>query len=256
MAAEPRFLFGAARSGTNALTWALEKSGELAVFNEDNPKCFVQFMLMDRPILDAVLRSAGAGKVFFKSFHDTPRARVLFEHYPEARAVYSIRNPLDCIGSFVQAFGESGAMVWLGRFEHAATDHCGFALQMCRGDAAAFSIAIDRARYVLDLLRQTGASPANIAAGYYLWAHGFHDHIGVRTDRRFEIVDYADLVTRPQLTLSRVSRHLGIDDVDASVQEWSGSRGFGSQTVVHDLLLSRCLKLYETICDRAVLPET
>lgn len=242
---QSRFLFGAARSGTNALTWALEKNGALSVFNENDDRCFIQFLLMDETILDSLI-SQREGKIcFFKCFHDTPRAQVLLNRY-EAKAVYSIRSPRDCIGSFVHAWGEVGANLWLKRFEEASHGY-GFALQMCRGDRGSWNVAVERAQFVLNLLSEASRTPANIAGCYYLWSHSFSEHIDLFVDSRFEIIDYDELIADPQTHLDRVCDHFKVQRIHASVLEWSQGRNLGRSISLDPKIEEQCQELYHRI---------
>ncbi len=241
----PYFLFGAARSGTNALTWALERSGTLSVFNENDDRCFVQFLLMDEPILDNLIETSEVIPCFFKSFHDTPRAQLLINRY-DAKAIYSVRSPLDCIGSFVNEFGSAGASLWVRRFEQAASG-CGFALQMCRGDRVAREISSQKATFVLNLLSKAGYTTENVAAGYYIWAHSFVDHIKLISDQRLKVVDYDVLVANPQACLDVVCKHLEISNISSSVQDWSRGRGFGKHVNVDEEMKNICYEIYKNI---------
>lgn len=240
-------MFGAARSGTNAATWALTASGQIAVRNEDSRDCFYQFTLREKISIDAVLKACSPKPVFFKCFHDTPRAQLLFQEYPNSRAIYSIRQPRDCIGSFVNEFGKAGAEIWMERFVAAAKERCGMLLHVCRDDPAATEIAVDQAKFVLDELEQCEASPSNIAACYYLWAHSFADHIRLLEDRRFLILDYDALVANPQAELGRVCEHFSIEDLTINPEHWFVGREFGKTINVAPRLLALCETVYEQI---------
>lgn len=244
------FLFGAARSGTNAITWALQASDQIVVKNEDCTDCFDQFTLKDKFAIQSILMEAAPKPVFFKSFHDTPRARRLLEHYPASRAIYSIRQPRDCIGSFVNEFGEAGANVWIERFTLAANERRGLLLHICRDDPTAAEIAVDRAKFVLDELKRSDFSIPNIAACYYLWAHSFADHIGLINDDRFLVVDYDAMVANPQAALDKVCRHFSIKMINTETSRWSSGRGYGKTTNVAPRLLEQCQVAYAKITDR------
>jgi hypothetical protein len=241
------FLFGAARSGTNAITWALEGSDHISVKNEDSPDCFDQFVLKDTCAIKAVLKESAPKPVFFKSFHDTPRARSLFQLYPDARAIYSIRQPGDCIGSFVNEFGKAGADLWVERFRLAAKERGGLLLHVCRDDPVAAEIAVDRARFVLNELDSSGASISNTAACYYLWAHSFADHIGILDDRRYLVMDYDAMVADPQAAIDRTCRHFSIDRISTDADSWFSGRQFGKTIDVAPRLLALCQEVYEGI---------
>jgi len=243
----PFFLFGAARSGTNALTWALETSDQISVRNEDSPDCFDQFVLRDKIDIDAVLAKSAPKPVFFKSFHDTPRARCLLESYPGSRAVYLIRQPGDCIGSFVNEFGEAGARVWLQRFSSAAKERGGILLRMCRGDTIATEIAINKAQLMLEEIAISGASVANIGACYYLWAHSFAHHIGLFQDPRFLVLDYDAMVADPQVAIDRTCHHFSIERLNIDPDYWFAGRRFGKSVEISTRLLAKCEAIYDEV---------
>lgn len=250
MTSTPLFLFGAARSGTNAITWALQESDQIVVKNEDSADCFDQFTLKDKFVIDAILKESAPKPVFFKSFHDTPRARQLLEHYPNSRAIYSIRQPRDCIGSFVNEFGKTGTDLWIQRFSLAAEERRGLLLHICRDDPAAAEIAVDRAKFVLDELERSDFSIPNVAACYYLWAHSFTDHIGLIDDSRFLVVDYDAMVANPQVVLDQVCRHFSIKMICTDASRWSAGRAFGETIDVAPRLLEQCQMAYEEIAER------
>jgi len=241
------FLFGAARSGTNALTWALQASDQIVIKNEDSIDCFDQFTLKDDFAIEAVLREAAPKPVFFKSFHDTPRAKLLLGLHPGSRAIYSIRQPSDCIGSFVNEFGKAGAELWFERFTSAADERRGLLLHVCRGDLAAAELAVDRAKFVLYELDKSGVSIPNVAACYYLWAHSFAEYIGLFDDGRFLVVDYDAMVSNPQAALDRACRHFSIKTIYANADRWFVGRGFGTTIDVAPRLLKQCQAVYEGI---------
>lgn len=244
----PFFLFGAARSGTNALTWALEKSDQISVRNEDSPDCFDQFALRDKVYIDAVLSNSAPDPVFFKSFHDTPRARYLLESYPGSRAVYMIRQPADCIGSFVNEFGNAGALVWLERFSSAANERGGMLLHMCRDDPVATEIAINQARLMLEEISVCEASTANVAACYYIWAHSFIHHIQLFRDARFLLLDYDAMVADPQVAIDRTCRHFSMERLNIDADYWFSGRRFGKELQISSRLISKCEAVYEEFC--------
>lgn len=243
----PHFLFGAARSGTNAITWALESSDHISVKNEDSADSFDQFLLKDKSAIEAVLKASAPKPAFFKCFHDTPRARYLLGEYLNSRAIYAVRQPSDCIGSFVNEFGQAGADIWMKRFVSAARDRRGRLLYVCRDDPAAADVAVDKAKFILDVLSEFGASPDNIAACYYLWAHSFADHIRLTEDRRFLVLDYDSMTADPQAALNRVCQHFSIAQINIDPERWFSGRQFGKNIDVAPQLLALCEAGYKKI---------
>jgi len=244
------FLFGAARSGTNALTWTLQESDQIVVKNEDSADCFDNFALKDRSVIEAILHEAAPKPVFFKCFHDTPRARYLLENFSDSRAVYSIRQPRDCIGSFINEFGQAGVDVWLDRFEVAARDRKGLLLHISRDDPISTEIAVERAEFVLNELSIAGITPPNVAACYYLWAHSFADHINVDNDNRFIVIDYDRMVIDPQITILNVCQHFSIKTIKTNPDRWFKGRGFGKSIDISPRLLEQCQAVYDKIIGR------
>ena len=249
MAAKALFLFGAARSGTNALTWALEQSDKIIVKNEDSSDCFERFALKENPIIDAILEGAESKSIFFKCFHDTPRARQLLEYYPGSRAVYLLRQPRDCIGSFVNEFGEAGANSWITHFTLAAEERRGLLLHVCRDDPIAAEIAVDNAKLMLSELSVAGITVPNVAACYYLWAHSFSDHIALLNDDRFLVIDYDAMVAAPEAALRAVCDHFAIEAIGNSGY-WFSGRGFGKTTILAPRLENLCQATYDRIANR------
>lgn len=138
----PCFLWGAARSGTNAITWALESSANFTCYNEDDHAAFDDYFLRGNDVLADIVAHSDRPRVFFKAFSDTPRASTVMRFFPSARALYSIRRPTDTIASFVQEFGET-AKLWIERFADAEAGNSGALLRLGASNREIY----DRIRY-------------------------------------------------------------------------------------------------------------
>lgn len=242
-----RFLFGAARSGTNAITWALETASDIEVFNEDNTKAFIQFRLHDNFVLDNLRRRCEKEAIFFKAFSDTSRYWAIMNFFPEARAIYAVREPLETIASFRREFGSAGVDFWLNAWRDLVDYDAGLLLQSCRGDQSAALVARRTAAYVLKKLDTYGASIENVAGGYYLWQHSFFFDIHISDSEAIKIVDYADLVEKPAQMMTAIAEWFRISNPTIDIPSWHKGRGTINADEIAGEILQECSLLYWNI---------
>ncbi len=244
----PCFLWGAARSGTNVITRNLARSTGVACFNEDDPRAFDNFFLLDGVILDELVVNSRAKAVFFKSFNDTPRAREVMARFPTARAIYAIRAPEDTIASFASTWREDGGVLWANRLIEASLGRPGMLTRLGASDPGIARAIRDAATEAVALLRSFDRTDGNVAALYYLWQHSFFIRERLADSGRVLLVDYERLTSEPVQQMARIASWFGVESAVHSADGWHRGRGAGrARDGVAPELLARCRDLYESI---------
>ena len=104
--AQPVFLVGLQRSGTNMLVRGLEAAPEIEVHNENDRRLFDRYSLRPLPVLDRVVARSRHRLVLVKPLCDSHRTAELLDRYPgRARAVWAYRSVDDRARSAMAKFG-------------------------------------------------------------------------------------------------------------------------------------------------------
>ena len=201
----PCFLWGTARTGTNLICWALEKADGIQCFNEDRPEAFQNYFLRSNVELAQLIESCPQGKIFFKAHADTPRAQVVMDFFPNARAIYTIRQPDHAIASFGREFGDMGFEVWQRWFSEAAAGKPGPVLDLTASSRDLYDHVRRSAADAAEMLERYGRTHRNVAALYYLWQNAFHAPLLDRYPGRLITIDYDQLVNRPRVVFDRIT---------------------------------------------------
>jgi hypothetical protein len=247
----PCFLWGSARSGTNLICWTLEQSPLIECYNEDNENAFDNYFLRPNDVLTSLVSRSTRPQIFFKSFSDTPRAAELMGFFDRAKALYAVRNPIDTIASFAQAFGDL-VHIWEARFEDAAAGRPGALLRLGASSRERYRLIRSSAQAAVARLQRYGATPHNIAAVYYLWQHSYCIELLHAFHSRLFIIDYDALVGSPKPAVSRIAAWLEIPDISFNLAAWHRGRGPRRETgSASKELVDECQQLYWSI--RAVV---
>lgn len=247
VAAMPCFLWGAARSGTNLINRILAQSNEFTCYNEDDSRAFHRFLLRNNAVLNSLILESTTRSVFFKSFADTPRGPDVMGFFPTARALYAIRNPLDTIASFVEAFGET-SRIWHGWFLQAAAGEDSLLLRLGCCDRVLYNEIRESADLACRRLRTHGSSLPNIAACYFLWQHSFYARLSSECGQRVLVVDYGRLTMSPVDSFGRIADFFGAAPIAIDSTEWHrGYSSADSAASVSGELLAECTTLYQSI---------
>jgi hypothetical protein len=234
--ARPCFLWSTARSGTNIVTAALVNSPDITCYNENDPKAFEIFLLRDDDTIARILREASTPNVFFKCFGDTPRAPHLMSLFPDARAIYLLREPQDTIASFVQEFGDHmGRLAWSTVFRSHGQ---GAPIHSFRNGGADAG-----------LLNRYGDTAHNVGAALYIWQHSFFLNYGAGPADRVLLVRYADFTRQPRVVYGRMCEWFGARPDFARLPKLHQGRGSRpEQGSAHPGLIARCEAIYRRIC--------
>jgi len=242
------FLWGAARSGTNAITNHLKLSPDVTSFNEDNPAAFDSFCLRPDVVIEDLVRAAKTRVVYFKAFNDTLRADLAMARFPGSKGIYAIRKPQDCIASFMREFGEFGRLNWIDALSQSANGEFDM-LSVARATGALRQRAVARiSERSLALLSAYGPSLPNVAAAYYLFQHSFFSEMKLEYNKNIRVLDYDALIQDPEDIISRLCNWLRIRFVPAMADDWWQGRGLeGIDLMPHPELVRHCDVLYREI---------
>lgn len=247
--ARPCFLWSTARSGTNIVTAALVNSPDITCYNEDDPKAFEIFLLRDDATVQKILSEATTPNVFFKSFGDTPRAQHLMDLFPDARAVYLLREPKDTIASFVQEFGERmGRLAWSTVFRSHGQGKPIHSFRNGGADADKEALARAMSAEMVGLLDRYGDTAHNVAAALYIWQHSFFLNYGAGSADRVLLVRYSDFTRHPKLVYGRMCDWFGARPDFSRLPKLHQGRGSRPELgSAHPGLIARCEGIYRRI---------
>jgi hypothetical protein len=246
----PCFLWGIARTGTNLVCWALEKADGIQCFNENRDEAFTDYFLRANPVLARLVEGCPTGRIFFKSFNDTPRADAVMDFFPTARAIYTIRRPDHAIYSFDREFGDMGFVEWQRRFGDAAAGRPGRLLEMAGRSPALHELIRRTSAEAVRMLDRYGRTHQNVAALYYLWQNFFHARLRRKYAGRILTVDYDQLVVQPQRVLGEITSWFGCapSQIDLSTIHM-GRAAEGDRGGLSDDLRRQCWALYHHMRD-------
>ena len=246
--ARPCFLWSTARSGTNIVTAALSKLPDVSTFNEDDPRAFETFLLRDDTTIQSIVAGATTPVVFFKSFGDTPRAPHLMSLFPDARAIYLLREPVDVIASFVQEFGEMTQEAWCTVFRSHREGKPIHSFRHGGADTQKLSETREMSSQMLSLLDTYGITSHNVAAALYLWQHSFLLRYGAGPAGRVLLVKYSDFTQSPEGVFTHMCRWFGAQpNFDQFPRLHSGRGSRSEQGAAHPELIRRCEEVYRQI---------
>lgn len=248
--ARPCFLWSTARSGTNIVTAALVNSPDITCYNENDPKAFEIFLLRDDDTIAKILREASTPNVFFKCFGDTPRAPHLMTLFPDARAIYLLREPQDTIASFVQEFGDHmGRLAWSTVFRSHGQGAPIHSFRNGGADAEKESLARAMSAEMVGLLNRYGDTAHNVGAALYIWQHSFFLNYGAGSADRVLLVRYADFTRHPKVVYGRMCEWFGARPDFGRLPKLHQGRGSRPERgSAHPGLIARCEAIYRRIC--------
>lgn len=107
------FVMGCQRSGTNMTLWTLDRSMDVDVIEESDPRAFVHCRVLDKAVRDAIVERSTAQCVIFKPICDSHRALELYAEDPGSKGVWVYRNYRDVANSAVRYWGDQSRQFML-----------------------------------------------------------------------------------------------------------------------------------------------
>jgi len=193
------FVFGCQRSGTKMILRVLEESPVTRIFHENDVSAFRDFELRSVRTVRALGRMTPAPVQIFKPICDSQRAADLLASFPDAHAVWVVRNPWDVANSASEKWGAHQREVITALVD---------------GDLETWGWRTAQVpSEVVGALRSVWRPDLSDGEGALLWWYLRNAlYFGQDLDRhpRVRLVRYEALVEAPEQAFEPLFRHLGV----------------------------------------------
>ncbi|MDP2307595.1 MAG: glycosyltransferase [Pseudomonadota bacterium] len=192
------FVFGCQRSGTKMLMRILDRSPATRIFHENHITAFHDFQLRSDYVLRALVRLNPAPSQIFKPICDSHQADRLLSRFPTARGLWVYRHYDDVANSASEKWGQH---------------QCDVVTAVAAGDLGAWGWRTERvpASVVADIRRVHRADLGADEGALLFWylRNAFFFELGLDRHPRVRLVNYEDLVSRPEAAFAEVFAHVG-----------------------------------------------
>ena len=100
------FVFGCQRSGTNMALRTLNRSLDVDMVEESDPRCFAHARIMGKDVQDRIIAASDAQCLIFKPICDSHRALELLGDHPGSKAIWIYRDYHDVANSAIEYWGD------------------------------------------------------------------------------------------------------------------------------------------------------
>jgi hypothetical protein len=223
----PVFILGSGRSGTDIVSHCLSKSWDVDLVNEDNPKAFDNWRLKSLDVVGQIVESSRARLVLFKPIVETLRAREFLDSFSSGLVIFVIRNPYDAINSMAHFFGEGHVKNWVetdfDRQSNAPAELREFIASHCHVDL----------------------SVEDASGLYWLLYNSAYSFLDLQADARVTMVQYENLVRKPEETMPRVCDFLNIKWSQSMTDEvFRGSVGKNRKPELSPFIEKQCIDVW------------
>ena len=104
--AQPVFVFGSQRSGTNVTLEVIGKCPETEVYPENDDEAYVNYRLRSHAEVDKLIQRSRAKVVVFKPIADSQNARRILTDHRNGLAIWVYRHYSDVVNSALREFSE------------------------------------------------------------------------------------------------------------------------------------------------------
>ncbi len=191
------FIAGHQRSGTNMLMDVLERSYETDVYHERDPRAFDHYRMRELPVILDLYDRSKARRFVIKALCELQDLPELMQAFPGARAIWLVRNYDDVVNSAVRSFPDFAKYAQLLAD---APEMTGWRGQGMSPETR----AIVRSVIHPDITETSAA-----ALQWYVRNILFFER-GLDQNPEVLLLQYEDLVTNPELELSRLFEFIGI----------------------------------------------
>jgi hypothetical protein len=232
----PVFVVGCQRSGTTMLVHNLNRSWEVELFNEDNPKAFHNYELFDLEVVSRLVRQSYAQAVLFKPIVDTYRTHLLLQIFPESKVLFLFRHFDDIVNSMLRTFGDD------------AKRHVDWWLE---SDFETFSpfLPTPETQKLIHTLYQPNLNVESVSALYWLLQNRFYFDLNLSQDSRVKLIQYESLVQTPETSFREICDFMEIEfrsSMIKNVRTSSITRYAPPQ--IDSSIRSACHKLWGCLC--------
>lgn len=212
------FVVGSQRSGTDMVTWTLDKSLDVHRFDETSRSAFVDCRIRPAAIRERLVASSRAKRVIFKPVCDSYRVSQLLSDHADARAVWVYRDFRDVANSAVQRWANNN-LRWVQ--EVAAGGGDWGRMQWNRE-----LITPQRQEQIRGWCK-TDLNPHGAAAVFWYLVNSTFFSQSLENDSRVTLARYEDLVAAPAVEFKRLCEFLEIayrDEMVAGIFQSSVKR--------------------------------
>ena len=242
--ANPQLLFvaGVQRSGTNMLMEALDRNTQTVVFHETNHRLYKDYAIRNLNEIEDLRRKFKKGLITIKCLMESPLLTQLLNQYPSSVGLWPYRHYAPMV--------RSNLANWVGgrnRIDDIVKDRTA-------GDWRMRGISDETYTEVCHLY-QEGMNDASAIALFWYYRNKVFFDLGADHDNRIQLVNYDQILQKPQETLERVCRFLKL--------EYHPYMSKGIKPQIHkdrptpeimDSIRERCDALYERL-NRAELSQ-
>lgn len=234
--AQPVFIVGSGRSGTDIVAHSLSLLWDVDLVNEDNPKAFENWRLKDLNTITKVIHESRASFVVFKPIVETLRASSLLRQFDDSQVIFVVRNPYDAINSMVRFFGEAHIKTvrsWVDTnfFEQPGTP---VELREFIGSKVSSYMTVEDASGL-----------------YWLLYNNAYQFLALDELEEVLPVNYENLVQQPESETRRLTEFLGLKWSRAMVKNiYNKSVGKDEKPILDAEIEERCLQTWQYLQNR------
>lgn len=177
---------------------ALEQHWRTDVYHETDTRAFEQYQMRDLTIIRSLVLRSRASHIVVKALCEAQHIRELLDTFPNARAIWALRNYHDVSDSMARQFSSTAKALKQMRVDPA--------LGGWRGERLSPSVRSLLQDYIHDDISEISAA----AFQWYMRNQLYFDQ-ELERDRRVRVLLYEDLVTKPETTFEAVAGFLGLD---------------------------------------------
>jgi len=231
--AQPVFILGSGRSGTDIVSHCLSRAWDVELINEDNPKAFDNWRLRGLDVVARAVELSRARLVMFKPIVETLRANEFLARFPSGFVVFVVRNPFDAINSMARFFGESHVRAiknWVEtdfeRQPQAPTELREFIAEYCHANL----------------------SVEDASGLYWLLYNSAYFFLDLKANSRVTLVRYEHLVQEPEHAMQEVCEFLGMKWSTSMTKEvYAGSVGKNRKPDLSPEIEKQCLDVWHRL---------
>lgn len=237
----PIFLVGSYRSGTNMTVWALERSPEVTLYNENNPIAFDNFYLRDKHIIHTVTRETETPIALYKPISDTWKARLFLSEYPDCKVLYIYRKVEDMIRSFVREFGDAGR----DTIENVNLK------RIVDGTHQYFteypSVLTGRTKEYIKQFFSSDLDYNSLIALFWLFQNRLYIDLELYKEPKVMLLNYETLVEDPKSGFANICEYIKIQYTDDLVPDIKKSDRWNFEVPINEDIKIECDRLYNEL---------
>lgn len=225
------FIAGQQRSGTNMMMDVLDRHWSTDVFHETDHRAFDNYQMRDLTVIHQLYKTSRARHFVIKALCELQNLRQMLDAFPQARAVWLIRNYQDVCHSMVRQFSSTADVLKMMR-----TDLLLGGWRGQRMSSATYG-------HLLELVGDDVTEASASAFQWYMRNILFFEQ-GLDQDQRVKLVAYEDLVTETGQTFDEVFDFLGIEFQESATRHiFSTSIGKVDHLTINPSIADLCCSL-------------